>query len=174
MREKVIERKLIQAVRQCGGLALKFVSPGFNGVPDRLLLFMGGKVAFVEVKAPGEGPRPLQVHRMEQLRRMGFKVFVLDSVNQIEGIISSVIPRFETPGERASGSFSAENGRQPRGKALQAIDFPDENASAFVPALPVRIDAFLQGIRAGESYEECDDAGGRGDQDHGRGAGTER
>ena len=193
MREKVIERKLIQAVRQCGGLALKFVSPGFNGVPDRLLLFMGGKVAFVEVKAPGESPRPLQAHRMEQLRRLGFKVFVLDSVNQIEGIISSVIPtdphvipaevegspprvipRFETPGERASGSFSAENGRQPRGKALQAIDFPDENASAFVPALPVRIDAFLQGIRAGESYEECDDAGGRGDQDHGRGAGTER
>ena len=52
MREKVIERKLIQAVRQCGGLALKFVSPGFNGVPDRLLLFMGGKVAFLEVKAP--------------------------------------------------------------------------------------------------------------------------
>ena len=142
MRERAIERRLIQAVRQCGGLALKFVSPGFNGVPDRLLLFMGGKVAFVEVKAPGEGPRPLQVHRMEQLRRMGFKVFVLDSVNQIEGIISSVIPtdphvipaevegspprvipRFETPGERASGSFSAENGRQPRGKALQAIDF---------------------------------------------------
>ena len=76
MREKVIERKLIQAVRQCGGLALKFVSPGFNGVPDRLLLFMGGKVAFVEVKAPGESPRPLQAHRMEQLRRMGFKVYV--------------------------------------------------------------------------------------------------
>ena len=91
MLEKVIERKLIQAVRQCGGLALKFVSPGFNGVPDRLLLFMGGKVAFVEVKAPGEKPRPLQVHRMEQLRRMGFPVFVLDSVSKIEEIISSVI-----------------------------------------------------------------------------------
>ena len=88
MREKVIERKLIQAVRQCGGLALKFVSPGFNGVPDRLLLFMGGKVAFVEVKAPGEKPRPLQVHRMEQLRRMGFPVHVIDGVEQIAEIIS--------------------------------------------------------------------------------------
>ena len=88
MREKAIERKLIQAVRQCGGLALKFVSPGFNGVPDRLLLFMGGKVAFVEVKAPGEKPRPLQVHRMEQLRRMGFPVYVIDGVEQIAEIIS--------------------------------------------------------------------------------------
>ena len=90
MRERVIERKLIQAVRQCGGLALKFVSPGFNGVPDRLLLFMGGKAAFVEVKAPGQKPRPLQVHRMEQLRRMGFPVYVIDGVEQIGGIIDEI------------------------------------------------------------------------------------
>ena len=90
MREKVIERKLIQAVRQCGGLALKFVSPGFNGVPDRLLLFMGGRVAFVEVKALGEKPRPLQVHRMEQLRKLGFKVFVIDGVEQIGGVIDEI------------------------------------------------------------------------------------
>ena len=90
MREKVIERKLIQAVRQCGGLALKFVSPGFNGVPDRLLLFMGGKVAFCEVKAPGQKPRPLQVHRMEQLRKMGFRVFVIDGIDQIGRMIDEI------------------------------------------------------------------------------------
>ena len=103
MREKVIERKLIQAVRQCGGLALKFVSPGFNGVPDRLLLFMGGKVAFVEVKAPGEKPRPLQVHRMEQLREMGFKVFVLDSVDQISVLLKEMLPQ-ESMGRRGPGA----------------------------------------------------------------------
>lgn len=90
MREKVIERKLIQAVRQCGGLALKFVSPGFNGVPDRLLLFMGGRVAFVEVKVPGEKPRPLQVHRMEQLRRMGFPVYVADSMESIRELMDDM------------------------------------------------------------------------------------
>jgi hypothetical protein len=90
IREKYVEQRLIQAVRQCGGLALKFVSPGFNGVPDRLLLFMGGKVAFVEVKAPGESPRPLQAHRMEQLRRMGFKVYVLDSAEDIDNLVSDV------------------------------------------------------------------------------------
>ena len=93
LREKVIEQKLIQAVRRSGGLALKLVSPGFNGVPDRLLLFMGGKVAFCEVKAPGQKPRPLQVHRIEQLRKMGFKVFVIDGLEQIGGMIDENIPK---------------------------------------------------------------------------------
>ena len=90
MREKVVEQKLIQTVRRSGGLALKFVSPGFNGVPDRLLLFTGGRIAFAEVKAPGEKPRPLQVHRMEQLRKMGFLVFVIDGEEQIGGMIDEI------------------------------------------------------------------------------------
>ena len=90
MREKYVEQRLIKAVRRSGGLALKFVSPGFNGVPDRLLLFMGGRAAFCEVKAPGQKPRPLQVHRMEQLRRLGFKVFVIDDTEQIGGVISEI------------------------------------------------------------------------------------
>ena len=90
MREKEVERKLVRAVRDASGLALKFVSPGFNGVPDRLLLFMGGKVAFAEVKAPGEKPRPLQVHRMEQLRGLGFRVYVIDDVEQIGGMIDEI------------------------------------------------------------------------------------
>ena len=90
MREKVVEQKLIQAVRRSGGLALKFVSPGFNGVPDRLLLFTGGKSAFCEVKAPGQKPRPLQVHRMEQLRGLGFRVYVIDDVEQIGGMIDEI------------------------------------------------------------------------------------
>ena len=90
MREKVIEQKLISAVSRSGGLALKFVSPNLNGVPDRLLLFPGGRAAFAEVKAPGQKPRPLQVHRMEQLRKLGFKVFVVDDVEQIGGMIDEI------------------------------------------------------------------------------------
>ena len=90
MREKIVEQRLIKAVRQSGGLALKLISPGFNGVPDRLLLFMGGRVAFAEVKAPGQKPRPLQVHRMEQLRKLGFRVFVVDDAVQIGGIIDEI------------------------------------------------------------------------------------
>ena len=91
MREKLIEQGIIKAVRRSGGLALKFVSPNLNGVPDRLLLFMGGKLAFAEIKAPGEKPRPLQVHRMEQLRRLGFRVYVIDGVEQIGGMIDEIL-----------------------------------------------------------------------------------
>lgn len=58
MREKTIERKFVAAVKAAGGLALKFTSPGFDGMPDRSVLLPGGKMAFVEVKAPGEKPRP--------------------------------------------------------------------------------------------------------------------
>ena len=90
MRESFIERKLIQAVRQSGGLALKFVSPNLNGVPDRLLLFPDGRIAFAEVKAPGEKPRPLQVHRFARLRELGFRVYVIDDVEQIGGVIREI------------------------------------------------------------------------------------
>ena len=90
MREKTIEQKVTAAVRRSGGLAIKLVSPGFNGVPDRLLLFMGGKAAFAEVKAPGQKPRPLQVRRMEQLRKLGFRVYVVDSVEKIGEMIDEI------------------------------------------------------------------------------------
>lgn len=88
MREKQLEQKLVKAVKEVGGLALKFVSPGYDGVPDRLLLFPGGKMTFVEVKAPGSKPRPLQRKRHETLRRLGFKVYVLDDERQIAAEIS--------------------------------------------------------------------------------------
>ena len=90
MREKTIEQKFRAAVKAAGGLALKFASPGFDGVPDRLALLPGGRMAFVEVKAPGEKPRPLQLSRHRLLRRLGFKVYVLDGVEQIGGIIDEI------------------------------------------------------------------------------------
>ncbi len=90
MREKDVEQRLFKAVRHSGGLALKFVSPGFNGVPDRLLLFPGGRLVFCEVKAPGEKPRPLQVHRMEQLRALGFRVYVVDGEEKIGAMLCEI------------------------------------------------------------------------------------
>lgn len=90
MREKVIERKLTAAVRQLGGICPKFVSPGFDGMPDRIVLLPDGHMAFVEVKAPGKKPRPLQVARHKLLTRLGFKVYVLDSEEQIGGILDEI------------------------------------------------------------------------------------
>ena len=90
MREKELEQKLIMEVRKRGGLCLKFVSPGFAGVPDRLLLMSRGRVAFVEVKRPGEVPRMRQKSRHRLLRKLGFKVYVLDHEDQIERIIGEM------------------------------------------------------------------------------------
>lgn len=90
MKEKIIEQKFRAAVRVAGGVAVKFVSPGLDGMPDRLALLPGGRMAFVEVKAPGKKPRPLQEARHRMLRRLGFKVYVLDDEGQIGGIIDEI------------------------------------------------------------------------------------
>lgn len=90
MREKALEHKFVTETKCVGGLALKFVSPGFDGVPDRIVLLRGGKIGFVEVKAPEKKPRPLQTARHRLLRRLGFKVFVLDDEKQITHIIDEI------------------------------------------------------------------------------------
>lgn len=90
MREKTIEQKFREAVKNAGGLALKFTSPGWDGMPDRLALLPGGRMAFVEVKAPGKKPRPLQLARHRTLRQLGFRVYVLDDEKQIGGIIDEL------------------------------------------------------------------------------------
>ena len=90
MREKSIESKLTAEVRRFGGLAPKFVSPGLDGVPDRLILLPGGKVAFAELKAPGKTLRPLQAVRKRQLEALGFRVFVIDSIELIGGVLNEL------------------------------------------------------------------------------------
>ena len=59
-------------------------------MPDRLVLLPHGRCAFVELKAPGKLPRPLQLKRHEQLRALGFKVFVLDNVEDIPEVINAI------------------------------------------------------------------------------------
>ncbi|MBQ2726096.1 MAG: VRR-NUC domain-containing protein [Clostridia bacterium] len=90
MREKYIERKLTEAVKKLGGLAPKFISPGLDGVPDRIVLLPHGKIAFVELKAEGETLRPLQVRRKRQLESLGFSVYCVDGAEQIGGILDEI------------------------------------------------------------------------------------
>ena len=90
MREKQIEQQLFHAVRAQGGIALKLASPAYAGLPDRLVLLPGGHMAFVEVKAPGKKPRTLQLMRLEFLSRLGFRVYVLDRVEGIGGMLDEI------------------------------------------------------------------------------------
>lgn len=90
MREKTIEQKFTADAKRRGGVALKFVSPSLDGMPDRMVLLPGGHIGFVEVKAPGKKPRPLQRARLAFLTELGFKAYVLDDISQIGGILDEI------------------------------------------------------------------------------------
>ncbi len=90
MREKQIENQLVSQVKKIGGIAPKFVSPGFAGMPDRLVLIPDGHIAFVELKASGKKPRPLQLARHRLLRLLGFRVYVIDRAEQIGGMLDEI------------------------------------------------------------------------------------
>ena len=91
MRESEVERQFVEAVRAAGGQALKFTSQSMNGVPDRLVLLLGGKCAFVELKAPGKQMRLLQRKRRQQLEALGFPVFCVDRPEQIQPAIDALV-----------------------------------------------------------------------------------
>ena len=91
MREKEIEAALRKAAKKRNGMAFKFVSPGLSGVPDRLVLLPEGRCIFVELKRPGEKPRKVQVLRMKQLRKLGFKTYVADSYESIDKLLDEVM-----------------------------------------------------------------------------------
>lgn len=90
MREKDIEQRLVREVKKHGGICPKFVSPGFDGMPDRIVLLPFGRFAFVEVKAPGEKPRRLQTSRHRKIRQLGFKIYILDDVKNIKNILDEI------------------------------------------------------------------------------------
>lgn len=90
MRENEIERQLSLAVKKMGGMAVKFVSPGLDGVPDRIVMLPGRKMAFVELKAPGKSLRALQEKRKKQLEELGYPVYVIDGVEQIGGVLDEI------------------------------------------------------------------------------------
>ncbi|EEJ9248318.1 TPA: VRR-NUC domain-containing protein [Salmonella enterica subsp. enterica serovar Muenchen] len=85
-RENLIEKHLVAEVKKAGGVAYKFISPGHRSVPDRIVLLPGGRIVFVECKAPGKPPRADQQREHERLRALGFSVVVLGSKN-LEGIL---------------------------------------------------------------------------------------
>lgn len=90
MLEKKIEQYLRDEVKKAGGLAIKFVSPGFTGLPDRICLLPGGRIWFVETKAPGKDLRPRQRAIKNILEKLGFTYFKIDSKEQVKNLINAI------------------------------------------------------------------------------------
>lgn len=90
MRESKIEAHLRDETRKRGGRAYKWVSPGNNGVPDRMVLMPGGRIWFVELKAPGKAPTKLQLSQHKRLRELGFQVSVIDSIEGVDALMEEV------------------------------------------------------------------------------------
>lgn len=89
MKERELEEKLVDAVKKMGGICPKWVSPGMNGMPDRIVI-LPSRIGFVEVKAPGKKPRVLQKRLHARLRHLGCLVYVLDDPEDIPAVLEAV------------------------------------------------------------------------------------
>lgn len=78
--ERDVERRFRERGNESRALVFKLTSPGNAGVPDRLCVFPDGEVAFVELKAPGGKPRPLQRRVFDKLGHYGHPVTIIDSI----------------------------------------------------------------------------------------------
>lgn len=90
-RERDIEKWLRQKIEQMGGVAMKFTSPGNDGVPDRIAILPGGQVWFIELKVSGEKPKAIQEWQIERLRRLGCNVAVIAGMNEARNWLWEVI-----------------------------------------------------------------------------------
>ena len=86
MREAELEKRLKEEIEKRGGLCLKWTSPGFTGVPDRIVLLPGARILFIEVKRPGvkDGRTPRQKRVAWQLKGLGFEVVRLSDIADLE------------------------------------------------------------------------------------------
>lgn len=130
MRENEVEKQFVEAVRAAGGQALKFTSQSMNGVPDRLVLLLGGKCAFVELKTPGKQMRILQRKRRLQLEELGFPVFCVDRPEQIQPVINALL-RWN-PGEPIPQGIGAKIPEMPEVTLPQNTPEQDEKSESEV------------------------------------------
>lgn len=91
--EKLVERKLVESVKANGGMCIKLLCDLLIGLPDRMCLFPGHKIVFVELKTTGKKPRPVQLYMHNKLRALGFRVEVIDTVEGVGDFISSIIEK---------------------------------------------------------------------------------
>lgn len=88
--EKAVERRLVELVKLNGGMCIKLLCDQLIGLPDRMCLFPSHKIAFVELKTTGKKPKRIQTYIHEKLRRLGFRVEVIDTIKGVEDFIISM------------------------------------------------------------------------------------
>ena len=98
-----ILRGYLERQHACSDICPKLVCPGFDGMPDRLVLLPDGNVGFVEVKAPGQKPRPLQVSRHKLLMSLGLQVFTLDDITAIPRMLDEIGGKHDNTAEGEKG-----------------------------------------------------------------------
>ena len=89
--EKLVERKLVESVKANNGMCIKLLCDQLMGLPDRMCLFPGSRIIFVELKTTNQKPRPLQLAMHDKLRKLGFRVEVIDTVEQVVNLIENIM-----------------------------------------------------------------------------------
>lgn len=89
--EKVIERRLVELVKINGGMCIKLLCDQLIGLPDRLCLFPGHKIVFVELKTTGQKPKRIQAYMHKKLRALGFRVEVIDTVESVINFVDDIV-----------------------------------------------------------------------------------
>lgn len=89
--EKVVERKLVELVKINGGMCIKLLCDQLIGLPDRMCLFPGHKIVFVELKTTGQKPKRIQTYMHNKLRTLGFRVEVIDTVESVANFIGDIV-----------------------------------------------------------------------------------
>lgn len=86
--EKKIEAYLGREVKKLHGLSLKLVTIHFLGLPDRLILLPKATLFFAEIKDTGVKPDKIQLKVHDLIRRLGFTVYVIDTIKQVDDILN--------------------------------------------------------------------------------------
>ena len=85
-KESQIQAELIKQLERSGWQVIKLIQTTANGIPD-LMVLKNGRAVFIEVKRPGQYPRPLQLYRIEQLTNNGFEAIIARSVDDIRTLL---------------------------------------------------------------------------------------
>lgn len=89
--EKAVERKLVELVKINGGMCIKLLCDQLIGLPDRMCLFPGHRIVFVELKTTGRKPSRIQAYIHNKFKALGFEVEIIDTIKGVEQFINSVV-----------------------------------------------------------------------------------